>query len=143
MQPIEAKASTYIDFAVESNDTIPKLKVDCPVIISKYKNILGKVYTSNCLHCTTKMFSIKDFFSKYDHIWPYLHNESLIKNFLFCAVPRKAFLIKKSEALCHGDMLLVILTVKKLMDKNKLQKKNQTQLIIANKVKKGHKICFK
>ena len=143
MQPIEAKASTYIDFAVESNDTIPKLKVDCPVIISKYKNILGKVYTSNCLHCTTKMFSIKDFFSKYDHIWPYLHNESLIKNFLFCAVPRKTFLIKKSEALCHGDMLLVILTVKKLMDKNKLQKKNQTQLIIANKVKKGHKICFK
>ena len=141
MQPIEAKASTYIVF--ESNDTIPKLKVDYPVIISKYKNILGKVYTSNCLYCTTKMFSIKDFFSKYDHIWPYLHNESLIKNFLFCAVPRKAFVIKKSEALCHGDMLLAILTVKKLMDKNKLQKTNQTQLIIAKKVKKGHKICFK
>ena len=72
------------------------------------------------------MFSIKDFFSKYDHIWPYLQNESLIKNFLFCAVPRKAFAIKKSEALCHGDMLLAILTVKKLMDKNKLQKTNQT-----------------
>ena len=35
MQPIQAKASTYIDFAVESNDTIPKLKVDYPVIISK------------------------------------------------------------------------------------------------------------
>ena len=141
MQPIEAKASTYIVF--ESNDTIPKLKVDYPVIISKYKNILGKVYTSNCLYCTTKLFSIKDFFSKYDHIWSYLQNESLIKNFLFCAVPRKAFVIKKSEALCHGDMLLAILTVKKLMDKNKLQKTNQTQLIIAKKVKKGHKICFK
>ena len=141
MQPIEAKASTYIVF--ESNDTIPKLKVDYPVIISKYKNILGKVYTSNCLYCTTKLFSIKDFFSKYDHIWSYLQNESLIKNFLFCAVPRKAFVIKKSEALCHGDMLLAILTLKKLMDKNKLQKTNQTQLIIAKKVKKGHKICFK
>ena len=141
MQPIEAKASTYIVF--ESNDTIPKLKVDYPVIISKYKNILGKVYTSNCLYCTTKLFCIKDFFSKYDHIWSYLQNESLIKNFLFCAVPRKAFVIKKSEALCHGDMLLAILTLKKLMDKNKLQKTNQTQLIIAKKVKKGHKICFK
>ena len=141
MQPIEAKASTYIVF--ESNDTIPKLKVDYPVIISKYKNILGKVYTSNCLYCITKMFSIKDLFSKYDHIWSYLQNESLIKNFLFCAVPRKAFVIKKSEALCHGDMLLAILTLKKLMDKNKLQKTNQTQLIIAKKVKKGHKICFK
>ena len=33
MQPIEAKASAYIDFAVESNDTIPKLKVDYLVII--------------------------------------------------------------------------------------------------------------
>ena len=41
------------------------------------------------------MFSIKDFFRKYDQIWPFLQNESLIKNFSFCAVPRKAFVIKK------------------------------------------------
>ena len=74
MQPIEAKASTDIDFAVESNDTDPKLKVDYPAIISKYKNVLEKVYTSNYLYCTTKMFSVKSFFSKYDQIWPYLQN---------------------------------------------------------------------
>ena len=36
--------STYIDFEVENNDNNPKLK-DC-VIISKYKTIFAKRYTS-------------------------------------------------------------------------------------------------
>ena len=32
------------------------------------------------------MFSIKDFFSKYDQIWSHLLKKSLMENFLFCAV---------------------------------------------------------
>ena len=49
MKSIDVKDNTYIDFGKEVNDNDLKFKVDDHVRISKYKNILAKVYTPNCL----------------------------------------------------------------------------------------------
>ena len=43
----DVKASTYIDFNVESNDKDPKFEVGDHVRISIYKNIFTKGYTRN------------------------------------------------------------------------------------------------
>ena len=43
----DVKASTYIDFNVESNDKDPKFEVDDHARISIYKNIFAKGYTRN------------------------------------------------------------------------------------------------
>ena len=47
VQPADVRSSKYIDFAVENNDKDPKIDVDNHVRLSKYKNILAKVYTPN------------------------------------------------------------------------------------------------
>ena len=45
------------------------------------------------------MFSIKDFFSKYDQIrmklriWPHLLKKSLVENFIFCVVKHKPHIV--------------------------------------------------
>ena len=41
MKPVDIKDNTYIDFAKEVNDKVPKLKVDDHIRISKYKNIFA------------------------------------------------------------------------------------------------------
>ena len=50
-------------------------------------------YSEKTDHCTKRTkFSIKDFFSKFDHIrsflriWSHLPKKSLMENFIFCAV---------------------------------------------------------
>ena len=48
MKPVNVKDTyTYIDFKKDVNDKDPKFKVGDHVIISKYKNIFTKGYTSN------------------------------------------------------------------------------------------------
>ena len=47
MKPTDVKTSTYIDFAVESNDKDPKFKVGDYLRISKYNNIFANGYTPN------------------------------------------------------------------------------------------------
>ena len=41
MKPVDIKGNTYVDFAKEVNDKVPKLKVDDHIRISKYKNIFA------------------------------------------------------------------------------------------------------
>ena len=45
MKPTDVKSSTYIDFAVVTNDKDPEFEVGDHVRISKNKDILGKGYT--------------------------------------------------------------------------------------------------
>ena len=56
MKPVDVKSSKYIGFIKENNEKDPKFKIGDIVRISKYKNILAKVYTSNC---SEEMFMIK------------------------------------------------------------------------------------
>ena len=45
MKPIDVKSSTYIDFAVETNDRNPKFELGDYVRTSKFKDIFKKGYT--------------------------------------------------------------------------------------------------
>ena len=47
MRSIDVKDDTYIHFKKEVNDKDLKFKVDDHVIITKYKNVFPKIYTSN------------------------------------------------------------------------------------------------
>ena len=47
MKPVDVKDDTYIDFKKEVNDKDPNFKVDDHVRISKYENIVAKVYKTN------------------------------------------------------------------------------------------------
>ena len=47
MKPVDVKAGTYIDFAIEKNEKYPKFKVDYHVTISKYKCIFPECYVPN------------------------------------------------------------------------------------------------
>ena len=47
MKPVDVKDNIYIDFEKEVNDKDSKFNVGDHVIISKYKNIFAKGYTSN------------------------------------------------------------------------------------------------
>ena len=47
MKPVDVKDNTYINFEKEVYDKDPRFKVGDYVRISKYKNILAKVYTPN------------------------------------------------------------------------------------------------
>ena len=47
MKSVDIKSSTYIDFDKNSNKEDPKAKVVDHVRISKYKNILAKMYVPN------------------------------------------------------------------------------------------------
>ena len=49
MKPVDVKDNTYIDSIKEVNDKDPKFKVGDHVRTSKYKNIVAKGYTANCL----------------------------------------------------------------------------------------------
>ena len=68
MKPVDAKSSTYIDFASteiimkikklykENINEDPKFEFSDNVRISKYKNIFSNVYTPNC---SEEVFVIK------------------------------------------------------------------------------------
>ena len=47
MKPVNVKSNTYIDSSKEINDKDYKFKIGDIVRISKYKNILTKIYTPN------------------------------------------------------------------------------------------------
>ena len=47
MRPFDVKSSTKIDFGVKNNDKDPEFKFIDHARISRYKKILGKIYTSN------------------------------------------------------------------------------------------------
>ena len=47
VRPVEVKSSTYFNSSKEINDKDPKFKIGDIVRISKYKNILSKVYNPN------------------------------------------------------------------------------------------------
>ena len=47
MQPVDVKASKYIDFNVKINDKDPKFKVCDQARMLKYKNIFVTGYTPN------------------------------------------------------------------------------------------------
>ena len=47
MKPVDVKSGTHINFHAEKNGKDPTFKVGDLVRILKYKNIFGKVYTSN------------------------------------------------------------------------------------------------
>ena len=47
MRTFDVKPSTKIDFGVKNNDKDPEFKFIDHVRISRYKKILGKIYTSN------------------------------------------------------------------------------------------------
>ena len=47
MQPVDVKSSTYIEFNVEKKGKDFKFNVSDLVRITKYKNILANVYSSN------------------------------------------------------------------------------------------------
>ena len=47
MKTIDGKLSTYIDFSKGINDEGSKFKIGDMIRISKYKNILAKVYVPN------------------------------------------------------------------------------------------------
>ena len=56
MKYVNVKPNTYIDSSQEINDEDPKFKIGDIVRISKYKNIFGKGYTSDC---SEEVFVIK------------------------------------------------------------------------------------
>ena len=70
MKPVDVRDDTYIDFKKEVNDKDPKVKVGDHVIISKYKNIFAKGYTTNW---SEEVFVI----SKIENIvpWTYVIND--------------------------------------------------------------------
>ena len=47
MKPVDLKSNTYIGSSKEINNKDPKFKICDIATISKYKNILAKVYTTN------------------------------------------------------------------------------------------------
>ena len=47
MKPVDVKSSIYFGFNKENNKEDPKFKVGDNVRISKYKNIIAKVYIPN------------------------------------------------------------------------------------------------
>ena len=47
MKPIDVTYDSYAEYNVDSNEKDPKFKIGDHVRISKYKNILAKVYTPN------------------------------------------------------------------------------------------------
>ena len=56
MKLTDVKPNTYVDSIKENNDKNPKFKIGDTVRISKYKNILAKVYTPNW---SENVFAIK------------------------------------------------------------------------------------
>ena len=66
MMPVDVKSSTYVDFNEENNKEDPKFEVTAHVIISKYKNIFVKGYTSNW---SEEVFMIKKI--KNAMLWAY------------------------------------------------------------------------
>ena len=48
MKPVDVKSNTYIDCNKENNEEDSKFEVVNHARISNNKNILAKVYTSNC-----------------------------------------------------------------------------------------------
>ena len=47
MKPTDVKSGSFAEYNEESNEKDPKFKVDDHVMISNYKNIFAKGYTSN------------------------------------------------------------------------------------------------
>ena len=84
--------------ATEKNLMCPKLSKTTPEQLEGGNFAFNSEYTVDYMvyifltlniHCTKMKFSIKDFFSKYDHIhsflriWLYLLNKFLMENFVF------------------------------------------------------------
>ena len=96
MKSVGVKSSTYIDFNKQISKDHPKFKVTNHVKISKYKNTLAKGYVSNW---SEEAFMIK----KDDNtvLWTYM----------------LLVMLKKLIILCCGHMLLVMLMVRKLLER--------------------------
>ena len=70
MKAVDVKDNACIDFSKEVNDKDPKFQVGDHVRISKYKNTLGKGYTSNW---SAEVFVIKEV--KNTVPWTYVMND--------------------------------------------------------------------
>ena len=70
MKPINVKSDFFHEYNEDSNEKDPKFKVGDQVIISKYKNIFAKSYSSNC---SEEVFVIKRI--KNTIPWTYVIND--------------------------------------------------------------------
>ena len=65
MKPVDARDNTYIDFNKEVNDKDPKFKIGDYLIISKYKNIFAKGYTTSWSEEVLRLKKLKILFHEH------------------------------------------------------------------------------
>ena len=70
IKPVDVESDTYSDSSKEINDQDPKFKTGDIVRIWKYKNILAKGYTPNCMEDVFVIRKVKN-----TMLWTYVIND--------------------------------------------------------------------